>query len=101
LILRTHQKWGWQRAALTGTIATYQIRGAIRDLGKALSLPPEEVDQLSKQSNHYGSSRHVEKQMQKSEHFQEKINTPVWRDLVRLAAELDGFPKYMGQHPAG
>jgi error-prone DNA polymerase len=101
LILRTHQKWGWQRAALTGTIATYQIRGAIRDLGKALSLPPEEVDQLSKQTDHYGSSRHVEKQMQKSEHFQDKINTPVWRDLIRLAAELDGFPKYMGQHPGG
>ena len=100
LILRTHQKWGWQHAALTGTIATYQIRGAIRDLGKALSLPPEEVDQLSKQSD-YGSARHLESQMQKSAHFQEKINTPVWRDLVRLAAELDGFPKYMGQHPGG
>ena len=100
LILRTHQKWGWQHAALAGTIATYQIRGAIRDLGKALSLPPEEVDQLSKQSD-YGSARRLESQMQKSAHFQEKINTPVWRDLVRLAAELDGFPKYMGQHPGG
>ena len=100
LILRTHQKWGWERAALTGTIATYMIRGAIRDLGKALSLPPEEVDQLAKQSD-YRSARHLESQMQKSAHFQEKINTPVWRDLVRLAAELDGFPKYMGQHPGG
>jgi error-prone DNA polymerase len=100
LILRTHQKWGWEHAALTGTIATYQIRGAIRDLGKALSLPPEEVDQLSKQSD-YGSARHLESQMQKSPRFMEKINTPVWRDLVRLAAELDGFPKYMGQHPGG
>jgi len=100
LILRTHQKWGWERAALTSTIGTYLIRGAIRDLGKALSLPPEEVDQLSKQSD-YGSASHLESQMQKSAHFQEKINTPVWRDLVRLAAELDGFPKYMGQHPGG
>ena len=100
LILLTHQKWGWERAALTSTIGTYLIRGAIRDLGKALSLPPEEVDQLSKQSD-YGSARHLESQMQKSAHFQEKINTPVWRDLVRLAAELDGFPKYMGQHPGG
>ncbi len=27
LILRTHQKWGWEHAALTGTIATYQIKG--------------------------------------------------------------------------
>jgi len=63
---------GLQRAALTGTIATYQIPGRDQDLGKALSLPPERVDQLSKQTDHYGSSRHVEKQMQKSEHFQEK-----------------------------
>jgi len=39
--------------------------------------------------------------MQKSPHFKEKIDTPVWRDLIRLAAELDGFPKYMGQHPGG
>jgi error-prone DNA polymerase len=101
LILRTHQKWGWQYAALTGTIATYQIRGAIRDLGKALSLPPEEVDQLARQVDHYGSSQHLEKQMEKSPRFKEKINTPVWRDLVRLAADLDGFPKYMGQHPGG
>jgi error-prone DNA polymerase len=100
LILRTHQQWGWERAALTGTIATYMIRGAIRDLGKALSLPPEEVDQLAKICN-YGSTRHLESQMQKSAHFQQKINTPVWRDLIRLSAELDGFPKYMGQHPGG
>ena len=100
LILRTHQKWGWEHAALTGTIATYQIKGAIRDLGKALSLPPEEVDQLSKQSD-YGSARGLEAQMQKSPRFQEKVGTPVWRDLVRLATELDGFPKYLGQHPGG
>jgi error-prone DNA polymerase len=100
LILRTHQKWGWERAALTGTIATYMIRGAIRDLGKALSLPPEEVDQLAKQSD-YRSARHLKSQMEKSSHFQEKINTPVWRDLIRLSSELDGFPKYMGQHPGG
>jgi error-prone DNA polymerase len=101
LILRTHQKWGWQYAALTGTIATYQVRGAIRDLGKALSLPPEEVDQLARQSDYYGSSQHLEKQMEKLPRFKGKIGTPVWRDLVRLATDLDGFPKYMGQHPGG
>jgi error-prone DNA polymerase len=100
LILRTHQKWGWQHAALTGTIGTYQIKGAVRDLGKALSLPPEEVDQLSDHVD-YGSARKLEARMQKSPRFQEKINAPVWRDLIRLAAELDGFPKYLGQHPGG
>jgi len=100
LILRTHQKWGWEKAALTGTIATYQVKGAVRDLGKALGLPEEEVDQMAKQAD-WGSARGLEAQMQKMPHFKGKIEAPVWRDLVRLAWELDGFPKYMGQHPGG
>jgi error-prone DNA polymerase len=100
LILRTHEKWGWQRAALTGTIVTYMVKGAIRDLGKALGLPQTEVDQLSKHSD-WGSARGLQKQMEKSPRFKDKIGAPVWNDLVRLAAELDGFPKYLGQHPGG
>jgi error-prone DNA polymerase len=100
LILRTHQKWGWDHAALAGTIATYMVKGAIRDLGKALSLPEEEVDQLAKQTD-WGSAKKLESQMKKSPHFQSKIEAPIWRDLIRLAWELDGFPKYMGQHPGG
>jgi error-prone DNA polymerase len=100
LILRTHRKWGWRNAALTGTIVTYRIRGAVRDLGKALRLPPEEIDQLSKQLG-WGSARHLSEEMQKSEHFKDKVNQPVWRDLISLAFELDGFPKCLGQHPGG
>lgn len=100
LILRTHQKWGWQHAALTGTIATYMVKGAVRDLGKALSLPDDEIDHLSKQVD-WGSAKSLEAQMRKSPHFRDKIGAPVWKDLVRLAAELDGFPKYLGQHPGG
>ena len=41
------------------------------------------------------------RQMEKMPNFKDKIDAPVWRDLIRLAAELDGFPKYMGQHPGG
>jgi error-prone DNA polymerase len=100
LILRTHQKWGWQNAVLTGTIATYLVKGAVRDLGKALGLPEAEVDQLSKELD-WGSAKGLEKQMKKSPRFQERIEAPVWKDLIRLAAELDGFPKYLGQHPGG
>jgi error-prone DNA polymerase len=100
LILRTHEKWGWQHAALTGTIATYQIKGAVRDLGKALGLPEAEIDQLSRQAD-WGSAKKLEAKMQKMPNFKDKVDAPVWRDLIRLAAELDGFPKYMGQHPGG
>jgi error-prone DNA polymerase len=100
LILRTHEKWGWEYAALTGTIATYQIKGAVRDLGKALGLPEVEIDQLAKQAD-WGSARKLAKKMERMPNFKGKIDAPVWRDLVRLAAELDGFPRYAGQHPGG
>jgi len=100
LILRTHEKWGWQHAALTGTIATYQIKGAVRDLGKALGLPEAEIDRLAKQSD-WGSAKKLGKKMGRMPNFKDKIEAPVWRDLIQLAAELDGFPKYMGQHPGG
>ena len=100
LILRTHQKWGWEHAALIGTIATYQVKGVVRDLGKALGLPQTEIDQLSKQTE-WGSARKLGARMQKMPNFKDRLDMPVWQDLVRLAADLDGFPKYMGQHPSG
>ena len=100
LILRTHEKWGWERAALAGTIATYQVKGAVRDLGKALGLPQTDVDRLAKFADH-GSAKSLESQMRKSPHSKDKIDAPVWRDLIRLSSELDGFPKYTGQHPGG
>lgn len=100
LILRTHEKWGWQHAALTGTIATYQIKGAVRDLGKALGLPEADIDHLARHSD-WGSAKKLGSKMERMPSFKEKVNAPVWQDLIRLASELDGFPKYMGQHPGG
>jgi error-prone DNA polymerase len=100
LILRTHEKWGWRHAALTGTINTYLVKGAVRDLGKALGLPEAEVDQLARHVD-WGSARKLDEKMQKIPAFRDRTDAPVWRDLVHLAAELDGFPKYLGQHPGG
>ena len=48
LILEVHKTWGWDRAAITGMINTYQTKGAIRDLGKVLSLPDKQVNRLVK-----------------------------------------------------
>jgi error-prone DNA polymerase len=100
LILRTHEKWGWEHAALVGTIATYQIKGAVRDLGQALGLPAAEIDQLSRQAE-WGSARKLREKMERMPNFKDKVESPIWRDLIALAAEMDGFPKYLGQHPGG
>ena len=100
LIKRVHRKYGFERAALTGMISTYKLKGAVRDLGKALGLPPDEVDKLAKRADH-GSAKSLAAEMAALPEFRDKVHAPGWRDLVRLAAELDGFPKYLAQHPGG
>ena len=100
LIKRVHEKYGWERAALTGMISTYKLKGAVRDLGKALGLPPGQVDKLAKRADN-GSAASLAQEMAAHPEFRDKVSAPGWRDLVRLAAELDGFPKYLAQHPGG
>ncbi|HLE02206.1 MAG TPA: error-prone DNA polymerase, partial [Dehalococcoidia bacterium] len=100
LILKVHQVWGWQHAALTGMFSTYKIKGAVRDLGKALGLPEDEVDKLAKRVEHR-SARHLAEEMEALPDFADKLEAPLWRHLVELARELDGFPRYLAQHPGG
>jgi len=100
LIKRVHQKWGWDHATLTGMISTYRMKGAIRDLGKALGLPSQEVDKLAKRVDSH-SARELELEMRSLPEFREKVDFPGWRHLIDLAAQLDGFPKYLAQHPGG
>jgi len=100
LIKRVHQEYGWDRAALTGMIDTYKIQGAIRDMGKALSLPPGEVDRLAKRIDRL-DSRGLRKEMLALPGFKGRVDSPGWGELIELSQELINFPKYLAQHPGG
>ena len=100
LIVRVHKRWGWDCAALSGMISTYKMKGAIRDLGKALGLPFPDVDKLAKRVDLYDAGG-LGSEMRALPEFRDKVDAPVWRDLIDLAAQLDGFPKYLAQHPGG
>ena len=101
LILRVHKRWGYDRAVLTGMISTYRIQGAVRDLGKALGLPLEDVDRLTKRVESCASVRELEQQMRILPEYRDHPDVPLWRDLIDLAVQLGGFPKYLAQHPGG
>ena len=50
LIPRVHERFGRDRAALVAAFPTYRARGAIRELGKALGLPPGEIERVARGS---------------------------------------------------
>ncbi len=100
LILRVHKKYGWDRAALTGMLVTYQSKGAIRDLGKALGLPSDQIDRFAKRVETH-SARKLRHEMEDLPELKGLSDAPGWRDLLDLAYELDGFPRGLAQHPGG
>ena len=48
LIPRVHERYGRERAALVAAFPTFRARGAIRELGKVLGLPPGEIERVAR-----------------------------------------------------
>src|SRR4051795_1505708 len=48
LIPRVHARYGRERSALVAAFPTFKARGAIRELGKVLGLPPGELERVAR-----------------------------------------------------
>ncbi len=101
LIERVYEHWGADHAALIASFPTYRIRSAIRDVGKALGLPPAELDRLAKLAEGYGRADSLAAEMARYPEYASRVEAPGWRDLVQLSAQLAGFPRHLSEHPGG
>ncbi|WP_184401923.1 error-prone DNA polymerase [Rhizobium sp. BK650] len=92
-----YETYGRSRAALVCTVTRYRTKGALKDVGKALGLPTDLIEQLS--SGVWGWSEGVGAQQLK----ENNLNTADYR--LRLALDLSsqlmGAPRHLGQHPGG
>ncbi|KGM57220.1 DNA polymerase [Lysobacter arseniciresistens ZS79] len=91
-------RYGRERAALTAVATQYRGRGAVRDVGRALGLPPDVVGELASTMNRWSGRAPI------AEHLRERgfdPDSPVLRQVVALTAELVGMPRHLSQHPGG
>ena len=100
LILQVYERYGHEHAALVCSFATYHLRSAVRDLGKALGLPPAQIDKLARLSEGGGADT-VRREQRRLPEFEGQANGPLWGHLVELAEQIDGFPRHVGQHVGG
>jgi error-prone DNA polymerase len=100
LIPRVHERYGADRSALVAAFPTYRPRAAVRDLGKVLGLPPEEIDRVAKMVGFHERSGEIEKDVIAAIGH-ERAATPRWRALLRLCPEAMGLPRHVSQHPGG
>jgi error-prone DNA polymerase len=100
LIPRVHERYGAEHSALVAAFPTYRPRGAVRDLGKALALPAEEVDRVAKILGFHERTVEIERDVATAIGPQ-RAASPGWRVLVALSGEAMGLPRHSSQHPGG
>jgi len=98
LIPRIHERYGRERSALVAAFPTYRARGAIRELGKALGLPPGEIERVARGSEGF-SAQAVDRDIDTA--LGPGRLTGRWAWLARLAGEAHGLPRHLSQHSGG
>ena len=99
LIVAVCERYGREHSALVATFSTYRVRGAIRDVGKALGLPFAELERLARLTD--GSPRRVREELAKLPDGEAKLGSPRWRAFTELCGEIGGLPRHLSQHPGG
>jgi len=93
-----YNKYGRERAALAATVITYRPKSAVRDVGKALGLGPDQVDRLASNLAWWDGSA-IDAARLREAGFDP--GNPVIRRLVSLVSLLPGFPRHLSQHVGG
>jgi error-prone DNA polymerase len=100
LIPRVHERYGAEHSALVAAFPTYRPRGAVRDLGKALGLPPDEIERVAKMVGFHDRSGEIEKDVIAAIGPGRAADRR-WQVLLRLCPEAMGLPRHASQHSGG
>jgi len=93
------EKYGPDHVAQIITFGTMAARAAIRDAGRALDLPPGDVDKTAKLIP-FGAS--IDEAMKTTAELQELHQEQAYlRDLVQAAKSLEGVVRHASTHAAG
>ncbi|WGK93039.1 error-prone DNA polymerase [Pseudomonas migulae] len=92
------QRYGRTRAALTAVVSTYHAAGAVRDVAKALGLPPDQINALADCCGHWSDETPPVERLHEGGFDPE---SPVLRRVLSLTGQLIGFPRHLSQHPGG
>ncbi len=93
------ERFGPERTATVAMVETYRARHAIRDVGAALGISPMEIDLIAKSLPHI-RARNIGKALENLPELKNlKLDTPLMKTAIHLAARLDGLPRHLSMHP--
>ena len=91
-------KYGRDRAALTATVICYRARSAVRDVGKALGIDLQRIDQFTR-NQQWWDGRTLREDRLREAGFDP--DSPVVQHWMNIATLLMTFPRHLSQHTGG
>ncbi|WP_243412313.1 error-prone DNA polymerase [Cognatiluteimonas telluris] len=98
IIQYIYARYGRDRAAIAATVIRYRTRSAVRDVGRALGLPEDQLAQLSRSTSAWSSDT---PSTQRLREYGFDPDSAVIRRLVELVGQLLGKPRHLSQHVGG
>lgn len=96
VVQHVYRKHGRRHAAMVANFIRYRTRSALRDVGRALGFPETSIERLARHAPHYEKP---EQGMFNNAGLD--LNTPAFRHLLRLTAEIQNMPRHLSIHPGG
>ncbi|HSK03103.1 MAG TPA: DNA polymerase III subunit alpha [Kofleriaceae bacterium] len=97
-------KYGVDRVGQIATFHQLKARGVIRDIARAMEIPFAEADKLAKLVPEpvQGKSPPVREAIEQTPELKQLYNeSPLHRELLDIAAALEGLNRHAGMHAAG
>ena len=93
-----YERYGRDRAALAAVAISYRHRSVIRDTGKALGIPDEQIERVAKSFHFWSGKKDLLGKIEEQGMPARALQTRLW---AGLAETLKGFPRHFSQHPGG
>jgi error-prone DNA polymerase len=93
--------YGSEQTAICCMVDTYRARMAIREVGKALGLPAEEIDLVAKAFPRV-RARDIPQAIERLPELSgTNLDGGQLEQLFELCMSIDGFPRHLALHPSG
>jgi error-prone DNA polymerase len=96
-----YDKYGAERVAAVCTVNTFRARSAVREVGKALGFPEEELGRIASVFPHIRAADIGEAVEKYPEVRDAKLDLADKRLLIELCGEISGFPRHLSVHVGG
>jgi error-prone DNA polymerase len=95
------ERYGPEHTGMVATVNTYNARSALREVGKALGMPEQSIDRISRSMPYIPAGRIRDAIANLPELRGSGFDAAALKELLDICETIDGFPRHLSVHLGG